>query len=155
MSFEQHMIDLRGVLSRLRSAGLIANAAKCSFVVKRLNLLGYVIEGGLLKPSDEKLSVISGLCKQSLITKKQIKKAGGLINFFREFIPNCEELLVPLVAMLKKNMPDKVEWTTLSEKSLQELKHALLSNTCLIPPMNKCFHLFTDASYRTVNAWLG
>jgi hypothetical protein len=69
-SFQQHLIDLREVLSRLRNAGLAASVSKCSIIMNRLNLLGHVIEDGLIKPSDDKLSVISEMSKQSLVTKK-------------------------------------------------------------------------------------
>ena len=155
-SFAQHLVDLREVLSRLRNARLTANADKCSFVMKKLNLLGHVIEDGVIKPSDDKLSVISEMSTDSLVTKKQLKSAVGLINFFREFIPNCAELLVPLTNMLKKNMPDKIVWTKVSEECFQALKHALLSKPCLFPAdVSKCYHLFTDASNLCVAAWIG
>ena len=155
-SFAQHLVDLREVLSRLRNARLTANADKCSFVMKKLNLLGHVIEDGVIKPSDDKLSVISEMSTDSLVTKKQLKSAVGLINFFREFIQNCAELLVPLTNMLKKNMPDKIVWTKVSEECFQALKHALLSKPCLFPAdVSKCYHLFTDASNLCVAAWIG
>jgi hypothetical protein len=100
-SFAKHLVDLCEVLSRSRNAPLTANASECSFVMKKLNLLGYVIEDGVIKPSDDTLSVISEVSTDSLVTKKQLKSAVGLILFFREFIPNCAELLAPLTNMLK------------------------------------------------------
>jgi len=80
----------------------------------------------------------------------------GLINFFRNFILNCAELLLPLTAMLKKNMTDKIKWTDASENVLRQLKHTLLIKPCLYPPdQNKCLHLFTDASQSSIGSWLG
>jgi len=71
------MKDLKEVL---RNANLTANVSKCCFVVKKLNLLGYVIEDGFIKPSDEKLSVIAELNGQLLTTKKHIKCVSVWIN---------------------------------------------------------------------------
>jgi len=108
-SFNQHLKDLKEVLTRLRNANLTGNVNKCCFVVKKLNLLDYVIEDELIKPTDEKLSVIAELNGQLLTTKKHIKSVCGLINFFRNFIPKCAKLLLPVTAMLKKNIPDKIK----------------------------------------------
>ena len=51
-TFEQHLIDLSEVLTRLLDAKLTANEKKCDFLVEKLILLRHVIEDGKIRPSD-------------------------------------------------------------------------------------------------------
>jgi hypothetical protein len=99
-SFAQHCKDIAEVLNRLRQAGLTANAPKCQFLLKRMTILGHIIEDGKIKPSDKKIAPI--LTIEKLNTKKQIKSLLGVVNFFRAYIPNCSEKVLPLTALLKK-----------------------------------------------------
>jgi hypothetical protein len=155
-SFEQHLVDLTNVFTRLREAKLTANVNKCEFLVEKLSLLGHVIQDGEIRPSEDKLVSIANLSRESLTTKKQTRSALGLINFFRAFIPNCAELALPLTSLLKKNQPEKVKWNAECENALQRLKEALLSDVCLhAPDYSKPFHLYTDASFAAVGAWIG
>jgi len=93
-----------------------------------------VIQDGQIKPSEDKLASIANLSSESLTTKKQIRGALGLINFFRAFIPNCAELALPLTSLLKKNEPEKIKWNAACENALQKLKKALLPDTCSYAP---------------------
>ncbi|KAG1137458.1 hypothetical protein G6F37_011201 [Rhizopus arrhizus] len=53
-SFEQHLVDLRSVLLRLRAASLTANLKKCKFASNRISFLGYVITPDGLHTDPEK-----------------------------------------------------------------------------------------------------
>ena len=115
-TFEQHLEHLNHVLNRLREAGLTANIAKCEFVVQKLSLLGHIIQDQTVKPSDEKLEAVTKLDSKSLTTKKQVKSALGLINFFRAFIPNCAKVSLPLTALLKRISPKKYSGMIIVQK---------------------------------------
>jgi putative transposase len=155
-SFEQHLVDLTNIFTRLREAKLTANASKCEFLVEKLALLGHVIQNGQIRPSEDKLTSIANLSSASITTKKQLRSALGLINFFRDFIPNCAEIALPLTVLLKKNKPEKVILNDVCESALKRLKDMLLSDRCLYAPDScKPYHLFTDASAGAIGGWIG
>ena len=117
--------------------------------------MGHVIEDGQIRPSEDKLASIANLGSESLTTKKQVRSALGLINFFHAFIPKCAEIALPLTLLLKKNEPENVKWNDECENALQRLKRELLSDKCLYAfDDTKPVHLFTDASFYAVGAWI-
>jgi hypothetical protein len=155
-TFEQHLTDLSRVLTRLREARLTANIKKCEFLVDRLTLLGHVIQDGKVRPADDKLEAVAKLNCKTITTKKQLKSAVGLINFFRTFIPDCAKLSLPLTAMLRNNQLAENVCNAEKEKALQVLKNELLSDRCLYAPdHSKPYFLFTDASAGAVGSWIG
>jgi hypothetical protein len=70
-TFVEHLEHLREVLSRLKNANLTANTAKCKFLLKRMTILGHVIEDGTLRPDESKISAIQQISR--LTTKTQVK----------------------------------------------------------------------------------
>ena len=54
-SFEKHKDQPRIIFGRLRAAGLKVNAPKCSFGLKEINYLCYVITREGIKPDPKKL----------------------------------------------------------------------------------------------------
>jgi len=75
-TFEEHVMHVRQVLIRLRNAGLTANTAKCKVLLKSMNVLGHVIENGLLKPNEDKITAVKNILK--LNTKTEVKSFLGL-----------------------------------------------------------------------------
>ena len=129
---------------------------ECDFLVEKSQLLGHVIQDGQIRPSDEKLAAIENIDSRSITTKKQLKSALGLINFFRDFIPHCAQIALPLTALLKKNQPEKIRWMVETERALHDLKESVKSDRCLYAPdQSKPYQLFTDASFGAVAAWIG
>ncbi|KAG1066863.1 hypothetical protein G6F40_017750 [Rhizopus arrhizus] len=58
-SFEQHLVDLRSVLNRLRAASLTANIKKCKFTSNRISFLGYVITLDGLHTDPDKVRAVT------------------------------------------------------------------------------------------------
>ena len=54
-SFENHIYQLRILFDRLRAAGLKVNAPRCSFGLKEIPYLGYVITREGIKPYPKKV----------------------------------------------------------------------------------------------------
>jgi hypothetical protein len=65
------------------------------------------------------------------------------------------DVALPLIALLRKGMPDKVQWTEECEIALTKLKTALASKPCLYPLDHKEFHISTDVSKGATAAWIG
>ena len=57
-SFENHTDQLRIIFARLRAEGLKVNAPKCSFGLKDITYLGYVITREGIKPNPKKVQMI-------------------------------------------------------------------------------------------------
>ena len=54
-NFEKHMGNPRIIFDRLHAAGLKVNAPKCSFGLKRITYLGYIITRGRIETNPWKL----------------------------------------------------------------------------------------------------
>ena len=70
MTWDSHLEHLREVLNRLRNAGLTVNTSKCQFALRRLQILGHIldVENGQILPSDDKIRAIQDF-KRPLTTK--------------------------------------------------------------------------------------
>ena len=53
-SFEEHMKQLEEIFRRFLKAGLKVNAAKCSFGLKEIPYLGYIISEDSVKPDPKR-----------------------------------------------------------------------------------------------------
>ena len=42
--------------------------------------------------------------------KKQLKSCLGLFNYYRAYVPSYSEIVLPLTALAKAKMPQKLEW---------------------------------------------
>ena len=54
-SWEDHLIHLRTVVSRLQELGLTTKPSKCQFAMTECTYLGHVVESGVVKPEEGKL----------------------------------------------------------------------------------------------------
>ena len=68
-SFEEHLQQLRTCFQRFRNAGLKANAGKCSFRLKDIPYLGYIITCKGVKPDPKKIQGIVDLQHPKTTTK--------------------------------------------------------------------------------------
>ncbi|GFX77873.1 retrovirus-related Pol polyprotein from transposon 297 [Trichonephila clavipes] len=90
------------------------------------------------------------------MTKKQLRSALGLCNFYRQYIPNFAKIALPLTELTKKKVPNEIPWSKEAENAFQELKTALCGITELqVPDIEKPYYLHTDASQTAVGCGLG
>jgi len=132
-SFEDHLKHVEEVLTRLRNAGLTANTSKCQWLVKKLKILGHVIEDAKIKPSEDKVAAIQNLSRP--LTKSSVKGLLGLTGYYRRFQKNYAETVWCLTQLLRKNMPDKVVWEECHQRALETLKQNLVSEPILVAPI--------------------
>jgi len=79
--------------------------------------VGHVIENGLLKPNEDKITAVKNILK--LNTRTEVKSFLGLTGYYADFIPKYQEKAYALTELLKRNKPDKVQ---LGEKSKKRWK---------------------------------
>ncbi|GFS82605.1 retrovirus-related Pol polyprotein from transposon 17.6 [Trichonephila clavipes] len=128
------------------------NLGKCEFSRQKVKYLGHVI--GSCRPEKERIKAIQNL--QASTTKKQLRSALGLCNFYRQYIPNFAKIALPLTELTKKKVPNEIPWSQEFENAFQELETALCGITELQDPdIEKPYYLHTDASQTVVGCCLG
>lgn len=127
VSREQHLDRLREVLRRLQEAGLTLQKTKCDFFKDEVEYLGYVVDKYGLKKSPNKVSAIVKAPVPKDVSKLQ--SFLGLVNYYRNFVPNASTILSPLYALLQKNC--KWQWTLEHDKAFNAIKIILASDQVL------------------------
>ena len=77
----------------------------------------------------------------------------GMVNYYKQFIPNLAEIASPLTDLTKKGVA--FEWSTRHHQAFVKLKHALTSAPVLAhPDPTRPYTLYTDASNLAVGGIL-
>ena len=149
--FEQHLSDLRALLTKMREFGLRVNRDKCSFVCPSLKYLGHVISANGIEPDPDKTRAIGEMAAPQSV--KQLLSFIATCSWFRRFIPNFAKIAEPLTRLTKK--ATKWSWETEQQKAFDELKKALTSSPILMQADDsRPFMLRTDASSFAIGAVL-
>lgn len=140
---EMHLEHINIVLGRLRQAGMTCNLGKCEFLCKQVKMLGYIISTEGIATDPDKVRSIKEFPKPTKI--KQIRAFLGLCNFYRKFIPNYSQHIVPLCKLLKKGV--KWHWGQEEEEAFTNIKVQFINTIALHhPDFSKPYHLQTDCS---------
>jgi len=97
----QHQSHVKEVLKRLRKAGLYVKAKKCKFHSDSVEYLGYVLSPSGLTMSDTKVKTIQEWPEPKKV--KNIQFFLGFTNFYRCFIFNYSDIVIPLTHLTRKN----------------------------------------------------
>ena len=152
-SWTDHLKHLRQVLIRLRESHLTAKPVKCQLGMRECSYLGHIVGNGQVKPDSGKLQAVQEFPVPT--TKKQVRGFLGLTGYYRKFIANYSSIAAPLTDMIKKQSPDRVQWTNDCRTAFETLKAKLCKTPVLAnPDFSKQFILQTDASNRGVGAVL-
>jgi hypothetical protein len=98
VGFEEHMTDLKLMLERMMKCGLWMNPLKCTFGVTSGRFLGFIVHEHGIQIDPKKIESIGKIGE--LVSKKDVQKLLGEINYLRCFISNLVgrvESLLPLV----------------------------------------------------------
>lgn len=150
-SVEQHIMDNKAVLDKLRIGNLTINPQKVKLWQTRLRYLGHVIEPGRCYPDPEKVKCI----KKYPVPKnvKEVQQFLGLIGFYRKFIPNVAIHAKPLTKFLKSDI--KFCWSPEAQNSFDYLRTVLTELSELhLPNLNGQFIISCDASRVALGAIL-
>lgn len=141
---EQGLERLRRVLELLTNAGFSLNLAKCTFLKRRVEYLGFIIEDGEVRPNPKKIDALTKLPPPETVT--QLRQLIGLASYFRQFIPNFSCIMAPL-NKLTAGKDRKIDWQPFHEQIRQKIISILTSE-----PVLRVFNpdlpteLHTDAS---------
>lgn len=150
-SIEEHKRHVRLVLQRLLENKLFVKAEKCKFHHPSVSFLGYVLEGGQVRPAEEKIKAVLDWPRPE--TRKQLQRFLGFANFYRRFIRNYSQTAAPLTAL--KSTKTNFTWTTEAEPPFKQLKHLFSQAPVLVQPdPARQFILEVEASDTGVGAVL-
>lgn len=142
-TFEEHVRHLRDVLERLRAAGITLNPNKAQIAATRITLLGFTLDNGRILPNEGKLEAILRYPSPNDIG--ELRRFLGMVNFYRQFIPDCAAAQAPLTKLLRKGEP--WAWGQEQEAALRGLTKVLADTAELqLPDLNREFVIQTDAS---------
>jgi len=103
VNIAQHRSHVKEVLKQLRKAGLYVKAEKCEFHSDSVEYLGYVLSPSGLTMSDTKVKTIQEWPEPKKI--KDIQSFLGFANFYRRFIFNYSDIVIPLTRLTRKDTP--------------------------------------------------
>lgn len=124
---ELHMSRLMEVLRRLQDAGLRLQRDKCFFFQPNVTYLGYVIDKNGLRTCPNKVSAVINAPTPTNVS--ELKRLLGIVNYYRNFIPNASSLMHPLHNLLRAGA--QWRWTEREREALEAVKRELASERVL------------------------
>lgn len=150
-TFPQHLSDLGEVFTRLRNAGLKLGPEKCVFARDKCVFLGHEISREGIKPPSDRVDALKHYPTPQ--NQQQLRRAMGLLNWFRKFVPNFSAIACPLNELLKNGV--KFIWTTIHQSAFDKLKDLLVNSEALaFPRYDLEFRLAVDTSCKGVGYML-
>ena len=141
--YDEHLEQLRRILTILREARLKVQLKKCKFLQPTVEFLGFRISGDGVRPGKGNLRAIENYPRP--IDTHDVRKFVGMASFFRRFIRGFASIVDPLIALMKKDAV--FEWSEACETAFIELKKRLMAEPVLVKFTRGCpIQLHTDAS---------
>ena len=116
---DEFLMNLREVFERMRSCNVKLKPSKCSLGYKELVFCGHVFGKEGYRLCDDKKSHILQLGEPKCV--KDVRRILGMVNFFRDFIPNLSTLVKPLTDMTSTGFV----WSEQAQKAWLEVKEAV------------------------------
>nr|VZH98603.1 unnamed protein product [Spirometra erinaceieuropaei] len=149
---EEHKEHLALVFDRLDQFGVVINPSKCVLGVPSLDFLGHLVNAQGLRPLSSKVEAIRDF--PSPTSKRQLQRFLGMENFYRRFLPNCANLMLPLTNLLS-GPKGPLELRGHALTAFERIKTSLADATLHTDPAPEApLSLMVDASTVAVGAVL-
>ncbi|BHF75335.1 hypothetical protein SprV_0501843100 [Sparganum proliferum] len=149
---EEHKEHLALVFERLDQFGVVINPSKCALGVPSLDFLGHHVDAQGLRPLSSKVEAIRDFPAPT--SKRQLQRFLGMVNFYRRFLPNCADLMLPLTNLLS-GPKGPLELRGHALTAFERIKTSLADATLLTHPAPEApLSLMVDASTVAVGAVL-
>ncbi|BHF74434.1 hypothetical protein SprV_0501752000 [Sparganum proliferum] len=86
------------MFDRLNKFGVVINPSKCVLCVPSLEFLGQQVDSEGLRPLPSKVEAVRNFPPPTF--KRQVQRFLGMVNFYRRFLSNCVDLMLPLTNLL-------------------------------------------------------
>ncbi|BHF60579.1 hypothetical protein SprV_0100354400 [Sparganum proliferum] len=149
---EEHKEHLALVFDRLDQFGVVINPSKCVLGVPSLDFLGHHVDAQGLRPLSSMVEAIRDFPPPT--SKRQLQRFLGMVNFYRRFLPNCADLMLPFTNLLSgPKGPLEVRGHALT--AFERIKTSLANATLFTHPAPEApLYLMVDASTVAVGAVL-
>lgn len=150
-NMEEHLYHLRLVFERLQQNQLSCAIDKCRFGVSDLPFLGHRLTRTGSAPLPEHIQHLQNAAVPR--TRKELRSFVGTLNWIRDYVPKCAELISPLTDLLKTNR--RYTWNSSAGEAFQKIKDAISKPLELDrPDFSQPFFVQTDASGKGIAAVL-
>ena len=141
-TFDEEIVRLREVFSRLRAADLKLNPKKCELFRREVVYLGHVVSAdGVATDMSEIEAVRTWPIPQN---KKELQRFLGLCSYYRKFVPAFSVITSPLRRLTEKDATFR--WSDECEMAFEKLKDLLTNAPILAYPLpDGKFSLDTDS----------
>ncbi|GBM76724.1 Retrovirus-related Pol polyprotein from transposon 297, partial [Araneus ventricosus] len=152
-SWNDHLFHVDSVFHKWREVGLAVNLQKCVFGQNQVKFLDHIVGSGQHSPDPETAEVLRNLSRPS--TKKELRSFLGLASYYRDYIPNFSEIVVPLTDLTKRKVSNVLPWSIEAGEAFVNIKDELVRMPTLhTPDIGRPFWLYTDASATAIGACL-
>lgn len=145
-TLEDHIRDVREVLTRLQKAGLYAKKSKCDLFRHEIEFLGHFVGRDGLRVMPDKVEAV-----QSWPTPRnasELRSFLGLAGYYRRFVKGFSALAAPLHNLTHTaDGSPPYEWTATHQHAFDALRTALKQAPVLaLPDPDRQYVVHTDAS---------
>ena len=152
-SFQEHLADVRTVLTRLREFGLVINPDKSFFCRDSVEFLGHTVTDSSISPLAKHTDAIAAFATPT--SKVELQRFLGLLNFYRPFLPGVACLLKPLTDATRGPARAELVWTADCATAFAAAKSCLSTTMKLYhPDPAAALSVAVDASSSHVGAVL-
>lgn len=99
---DEHTMHVKSVLVVLRKEQLYGNLKKCTFCMKKVIFLSFVISAIGVKVDQQKIKAIQKKPTPRSISK--VRSFHRLTSFYRRFLKEFSSITMPLTRIIKKNV---------------------------------------------------
>ena len=104
---QEHLLHIRMVFEKLKSANLSMKKSKCSFFSKEIQYLGHILSVTGIRTLPAKTHAIQHM--QQPTTPKQVRAFLGLVGYYRKSIKGFTKVPKPLTLLTRQQV--NFEWT--------------------------------------------
>jgi hypothetical protein len=142
-TFDEHMMHLDAVLSKLTTAGFTINAAKCRFCREEVKFLGHRIDQNGVSADPNRIAAILNYPAPRNV--RQLRQFLGTCNFHSRFVIGYANYIAPLTPLLQQG--GKWKWTQESQDAFLKLRRSFARSIHLVHPREELpYAIYTDAS---------
>ncbi|KAE8251740.1 hypothetical protein A4X03_0g6325, partial [Tilletia caries] len=141
-TYEQHLVDVRSVLSALGDAGITIAPKKCAFAFTSLKLLGYRAHALGIMVDEERTRAVREFPVST--TAKEALRFYAMASWYRKFVENFATRAKPVNEAIHS---EPFRWSEKQQQAFDDLKRALTTAPILRrPDYARPFILDVDAS---------
>lgn len=123
----EHDSNLKAVLQKLKTAGLVLNENKCNFIKTSLRLLGHIIKADRILPDKEHADVV--LNAPPPTDAAALRSFLELVSWYSKFLPSFETIVASMRSCGSET--SSYAWTTEAQTSFEEIKQLLVNSPAL------------------------